>query len=163
MTGIQKYLRTGLRCVRSLSEGRESLLSLLREFTRQSGGSRLAFVSGILTSDGPGLASFHRRELLRYTGMLHRQLGIAIFCCQDVFSEDQEIFFTKNGTRYRDWLVFWRSVLASGYVTDIYFIPGWHRSEGARDEYRAALRNGLRIYEIEPVFPISRPLIIHPK
>lgn len=41
---------------------------------------------------------------------------------------------------------FWRDILESGHVTDIFMTPRWEQSKGAIDEHEAAKQLGIKIH-----------------
>lgn len=43
---------------------------------------------------------------------------------------------------------YWRDIIESGYITDIYMAPGWEGSNGAKSEFDSAKKKNLKIHYI---------------
>lgn len=110
---------------------------------------RMGYVSGIITSDGPEHQDRNIRILAEYTDRIRGLHPFPIFSATDVFND--EVFDRINATSLpvQSWFDFWRDVLNSGYVTDIFMTPRWEKSSGARDELETAEKLGLKVHYVE--------------
>lgn len=110
------------------------------------GQPRIGLVSGPITADGPANVSRNIHTLLRHARYLEEANGIPIVAAPYVFTESvyERIRVHEIAEpRFHD---FWRAVLRSGRVTDVYMVDGWDRSNGAMDEFRVASELGLAIH-----------------
>lgn len=131
----------------TLDEVRNGLIEVLG-FTRRRS-DKLGYAAGVITSDGPERQAANIARLIGWTDRLREQYDFPIFSATDVFSD--EVFERIEATRYPQlaWLDFWRVVLGSSHVTDIFMTPGWRRSKGATDEHETAEKNNIRIHDLD--------------
>lgn len=138
----------------SASSLQEVHLSLLEVFgavkTHPEG--RIGYVSGVITSDGPAQIEANLAKLARYTDRLRTMHNFPIFSATDIFTDDLYDRIKAASILTKDWLLFWRGVLSSGHVTDIFMTPGWERSHGAMDEHTVARELGLKIHLVSTLF-----------
>lgn len=76
-----------------------------------------------------------------------------MFSAIDVFSSEiyerlaeWKLPFNEREVKARS---FWRKILKSGHVTDIFMTPRWEKSKGATDEHKTAKEIGLKIHYIK--------------
>lgn len=148
---MKKEFVLALGEVKSLDEVRDALE---RVFAKVKNGrnSRLGYVSGIITSDGPNFIQQNLTKLDRYTDFLRQQQDFPVFSARDIFSD--ELFTRLNAYHLppKDWEKFWREILSFGHVTDVFMTPRWESSRGATDEYDTAKKLGLRLHLVEGIF-----------
>ncbi|MFA5933047.1 MAG: hypothetical protein WCV81_02125 [Microgenomates group bacterium] len=130
-------------------------LSQVLEEVRMSKSPRIGYVAGIITSDGSELIEKNIEILRLYTNLIRVQSGIPTFCASDVFGhglyerlEEMKLSYSEREPKFVN---FWRKVLTSGHVTDIFMTPGWTRSNGARDEHSLSKEINLRLFYINPL------------
>ncbi len=122
----------------------------------QGGITRIGYVAGIITSDGPEYFQANRKRLADYVKKLRKIHKFPMFSAIDVFSsevyerlKEWKLPFAEREMKVRS---FWRKILKSGHVTDIFMTPRWEKSKGASDEHRTAKKIGLKIHYIEEEF-----------
>lgn len=103
---------------------------------------KFAFVSGIISSEGPEFIKRNMAVLADFTDHVRGSSAAPTMSASDVFHEGLL-------GRYRDagiegWVIFWRKVIASGVGTLI-MTPRWESSYGARDEHGFALKSRITV------------------
>jgi hypothetical protein len=136
------------KTITTFEELTEVIIIILKD-SHQKANNQLGYVSGIITSDGPDYIKRNFKVLEKYTEKLRQTKNYPIFSATDIFHT--ELLSRLNGGILVDhhFLKFWREVLESGYVTDIYMTPGWERSVGAKDEYETAKNRSLKIHYLK--------------
>ncbi len=129
----------------SLSEVRNALIKALEEIKNTREITHIGYVSGIVSSDGIEYIKRNIQVLGQYTEKLKNIHKFPMFSAADVLSE--EIFLKIDGANLptQVWFDFWRNILETGYITDIFMTPGWEASLGAKDEYETAQKLGISI------------------
>lgn len=112
---------------------------------------RLGYVAGIIASDGPDNIQRNIQLLGESVERIQTHIEFPIFSAIDVFGEtglwDKYIpLFIERKITDEDFMSFWRNVIYSGFITDIFMAPGWERSNGASDEEKIARIAGLKVY-----------------
>lgn len=137
-----------LKLARNIDEVEAILLPLLKEWHHIHGS--LGFVSGTLFSDGPKFVQRNIQRLADYTSALRAQHPFPVFSGQDVLYNgrmdtlpESKLPYLERRTRM---LAFWKTVVTCGSITDIFMMPGWERSEGARDEHSSAQQMGMVVH-----------------
>lgn len=140
---MKEAIREQVRQATTLAEVGEGLLRVLVQE------KQVGYVAGIITSDGPEHIKDNIRRLGEWTERIREREGKPTFSAVDVF--DDALFARLNASALPQdsWWIFWRGVLGSGYVTDIYMTPRWQESTGARDEHETALKLGITIHYLE--------------
>ena len=106
----------------------------------------IGYVSGVVTSDGPEKVEENLERLCAITTQLRKVHIFPLFSPPDIFSKDVLFRVEQTGAQEGDFIQFWRSVLLSGYISDIFMTPRWQESRGATDERQAALQANLNIH-----------------
>lgn len=138
-----------LQTVTTLTEVRVGVVRCFEELKSGQNINQIGYVAGIITSDGREHIERNLRYLGEHTERIRQARTFPIFSAIDIFS--QEVFERTNGFSLPPemWLTFWRDVLGSGHVTDIFMTPRWETSRGAQDEHETAKKYGITIYYIE--------------
>ena len=134
----------------NLHQVRDSLLNLFQEIKNKKNNERIGYVAGIIFSEGLDRVKGNLQALSDHTEKIRQEKEFPIFSAIDVFYQGLferllEVKFPYDQRRAA-FLQFWREIVGSGYVTDIFMTPRWELSEGARDEYETAKRTGVVIY-----------------
>jgi hypothetical protein len=103
-------------------------------------------VAGIVTSDGPERIWENVAKLIERTEAISQEVDFPVFSSAWVFTSD--VFERINAESYPQeaWLEFWREVLGSSLITDVFMTQRWRESRGASDEEETARNLGLRIH-----------------
>ena len=138
-----------LALARTVDEVEVAVLTLLKE-KRRVQASKLGFVSGTLFSDGPEFVQRNIRRLAHYTSALRLKYSFPLFSGYDVLYNgrmdrlpESKLPYLERRTRM---LAFWKTIITCGSITDMFMMPGWERSEGARDEHRSAREMGMTVH-----------------
>jgi hypothetical protein len=119
--------------------GRE-LIALLNDIS--SGGRvKVGYVSGIITSDGKEHIDRNIALLKRNTSRIREAVDFPVFSAADIFHNESYDKF--DGIEEHEWYAFWKNILKSGYVAEIFMTPRWEHSAGAKDEFAAAGEAGI--------------------
>ena len=130
----------------TLDQVLDIVFSVLDKVKKDKPDMRIGYVSGIITSDGLDYMQKNMRELIIYTEEIQKRYNFPIFSATNVFQNKLLQKLESNGFRREDYIQFWREILSSGYITDIFMTPRWNHSQGSIDEYRTAERYGIRIH-----------------
>lgn len=133
--------------VSTVIEVEKSILKLLRK--RHAEHKRVGYVSGIITSDGPGKIAENSRKLYEHTENLRKKYDFPIFACTDIFTDEIFSKTSANNLTAVEWMAFWRNILNAGYITDVFMTPRWRESAGAKDEYETTRKLRLKIHYID--------------
>jgi hypothetical protein len=60
--------------------------------------------------------------------------------------EEMELVYEVREQHFQN---FWRGILGSGHVTDIFLTPRWKESRGATDEFQTATTLGIEVHDLE--------------
>lgn len=136
-----------------LSHVAEGLAKAFETVKSSSENERIGYVSGVITSDGDENMHSNIAILERYTRALHKKEGIPMFFSFDVFgngvySKIEEAQFERE-LREEHFRKFWKMIIGSGHITDMYMTPGWDRSRGANEEYDVAKKLGIKIHFVD--------------
>ena len=127
---------------------KEVVLMVLKDHA-DNGGGKIGYVAGIITSDGDEYMARNRLRLEQYTQEAREKVGFPIFSATDIFTDDlyekMKVHEMPRGDSEGLFQEFWRTILESGYITNIYMTPRWEKSMGATDEHKSALKVGLTI------------------
>ena len=132
----------------TLNEVYREVVRILRRVRSPNG--RLGYVAGIITTDGPEYIDRNFRILETYTKELQSLSPFPVFSATEIFHPNHrdylESVFVPD-----DFYKFWRSILSSGHVTDVFFAPRWNESAGALDEHIIAKTIGLSVHYLDPI------------
>ena len=135
--------------VRTLNHIHDGLVQLFAQIHVEKPGTRLGYVAGIITSDGPEKIWENIDHLEQHTHRLRAEHSWPIFSATDVFSRELFDRLDVGVAHPQEYQHFWRNVLGSGYVTDIFMTPRWEISKGAIDEFETATRLGLTTHFVD--------------
>lgn len=125
---------------------------LLSKVRQKSTEKRLGYVAGIITSDGKEHMQKNIDILAKHTEILKKKYGFPIFSAVDIFGngvyQKLEDFNQEEHLREKSFIEFWRKILSSGHITDIFMTPRWKESKGAIDEHETAKKLGLTIHYV---------------
>lgn len=147
---MHKNIGPALTSSTTLHHVKRNLVKLLKITKKKNGFTRIGYVAGVISSEGPKYFEMNRKRLVSYARKLREIHEFPIFSAVDVFSdniyaqlEEMALPFDEKEVKIRS---FWRKILKSGCVTDIFMTPRWERSKGASDEHRTAKQIGLKIH-----------------
>ena len=149
---MKEVIQKTIEACYTLQEVRDAVIQSCGKVTEQSPGIRIGYVAGIITGDGPEYIQTNREILMKFTEDTRRSVDFPIFSAIDVFSNS---VYTRLGglesieSEGHDFRKFWRDILESGRITDIFMTPRWEQSGGATDEHDTALALKLRIHYLE--------------
>ncbi|MEK9181108.1 MAG: DUF4406 domain-containing protein, partial [Patescibacteria group bacterium] len=127
----------------NLAEIKNIVVDILSRVRR--GGGRLGYVAGIIMSDGAEHMERNFKILEEHTFSVKEKHEIPVVSASEVFFPELLSRVLGKGVSRDDFELFWRSILASGHVTDMFMAPRWEQSRGARDEHDTAKKLGIRI------------------
>lgn len=146
---MHKSIVPVLRNSKNLNHVREELIKLFKS----SKNEKIGYVAGVIYSEGPKFAESNWKRLISHAERLRKIHKFPLFSATDVFPpeiysnlEEWELSFEERETKVRD---FWREILKTGHVTDVFMTPRWEKSKGATDEHKTAKQIGLRIHYVE--------------
>lgn len=149
---MRELIQEAIAGCATLDQVRDGLTSLLRKGREERGWMRVGLVSGVINSDGQEAVEQNIQTMIRYAEMLRNFLDFPIFCTPDVFAEvwerleERKLSFDQREEQFR---LFWRGILSSGCVTDLFMTPRWEASIGAKDEHETAQSLEITIHYIE--------------
>lgn len=146
---LHEEIKKSIEDAMSLSQIAKITTSILKKH-KNKGVNRIGYVAGIVTSGGEKRLQENINNLDRYTKRVRKKSKFPIFSSTDMFDERlvynlEELSLPPNEVEKKFW-EFWRIILKSGYITDIFMTPGWEISKGAQDEYNTAKKIGLTIH-----------------
>jgi hypothetical protein len=139
-----------------LSHVEAGLINVLHTVKKTGNHKKLGYVSGIITSDGPDKTEENIKILEKYTLAVRNRVDFPIFSGVDVF--DDRIYGQLEETEFEremqqnHFIKFWRNILRSGHITDIFMTPRWDESEGAKDEFDVANEQKIEVHYINEAF-----------
>lgn len=145
---MKEFLHPRLQTVRSFGELLPTVRGVLEKLTLE-GKKRIGYVSGIISSDGPDKIQENIERLKSFTDSVRSTHQFPVFSATDIFTE--QIYEACNNERkitQSEFIDFWRELLKSKLITDIFMTPRWDESEGATDEHLVAEQLGLNIHYI---------------
>ena len=143
---MKEIIQPRLKSVGSFGELFSIVCTTLQE-VKEKGQTRIGYVSGIISSDGPDKIQENIERLQRITEILRGNHKFPIFSATDIFTNEVYERCTKDSVLLNtDFIQFWRNLLGAGFVTDVFMTPRWEFSEGATDEHLVADELGLNIH-----------------
>lgn len=148
---MEKSIGPALQTAKNLDHVRKELLKKFK--ARRNKKTKIGYVAGIMYSEGPQFAQTNLRKLESHAKKLRKLHDFPMFTATDVFPpeiysnlEEWKLSFEEREEKVR---FFWREILKSGHITDVFMTPRWDKSKGATDEHETAKRIGLKIHYIE--------------
>jgi len=89
------------------------------------------------------------RILREHTEKIRKEKDFPIFSATDVMALETLIQIKAHKLVVKDFIKFWREILESGHVTDIFMTPRWNKSFGATDEHETAKKLGIKIHYLD--------------
>lgn len=150
---MKKELSQSFKEVSSLMGVKNELLVLFDKTKKEKNNTRIGYVAGIITSDGLEHMQRNIERLARNTEEIRQTVNFPLFSATEIFGNGVynkiSEFHVKEPERGELFINFWREILSSGYITDIYLTPRWDESKGARDEFETAKQQGLEIHYVK--------------
>lgn len=143
---MRQEIRESVKEATTLEQVKDQLLAVIIREKQARNITRVGYVAGIITSDGPDQVESNIRRLGEHTQRIRKREGILVFSAVDVFDDALFARLNAHTLPQESWWIFWREVLGSGHITDIYMTQRWQESTGARDEHETASRLGLVIH-----------------
>ena len=107
---------------------------------------QIGMASGSINADGPVYKKRNIKKLIAFTQFLEKRVSFPVFCASYFFTDNVYKHFERQNITYDDYMLFWRKILLSGIVTDLFMMSGWERSQGAQDEYETAKKCNIVIH-----------------
>ncbi len=149
-----------LEKVQNVDEVRAAVLTLLKEMREVRKFDRIGFVSGIIFSEGIQFKKRNLNRLSAYTQKLQKTNEYPIFSAVDIFYNG--LFERLPESKLPEikrrpiFFAFWKNIMESGYITDLFMTPRWEKSQGARDEIDKGKKIGMTIHYVEEDPDISK-------
>lgn len=150
---MHKDIGPSLKSAKTLHHVKRDLVKLFRITKKKSSIVKIGYVAGAITSDGPEYFQANRKRLADYVKKLRKIHKFPMFSAIDVFSseiyeklEEWKLPFNEREVKARS---FWRKILKSGHITDVFMTPRWEKSKGATDEHKTAKEIGLKIHYVQ--------------
>lgn len=120
-------------------------INKLKQASKKTADGKVGFVSGKIMSNGLILAFRNLRMIARYTGNVRKKVDFPVFSASDFLLDEalHSLYFGKKADQK-----YWKDIIESGYITDIFMTPGWEKSRGAVNEYKIAIDRKLKIHYI---------------
>ncbi|PIR96939.1 MAG: hypothetical protein COT91_04135 [Candidatus Doudnabacteria bacterium CG10_big_fil_rev_8_21_14_0_10_41_10] len=141
---MKDILYETLKDLETLEEIQEALLAELAK-ARESH-DRAGYVAGLISSQGYDKIDENLKILLDHTQALRLEHQFPVFSAPEVYVDGTLHRLIEKGYGQKDFFGFWRDVLGSGHITDLFMAPNWESSFGARDEHETAKSLGIRIH-----------------
>jgi len=144
VTEIHKEIQTSIQEATSLEQVKEGLLSFLFEEKLHNPDLKIAYVSGIITSDGPEHVERNIERLAWVTNEIRNEYPeYLVFSATDVFTNEVFERINAKDYPYHEWLAFWRKILTQSGISKVFMTPRWINSQGAWDEFKTAIKAGI--------------------
>lgn len=118
-----------------------SVCRIVRVVSGSEGG--FAFVSGMISSDGPKLIDRNMNILSESTDHVRGISPKPVTSASDIFHKELLAKFRETTTQ-EQWDLLWKNVLDSG-INQLIVIPRWNFSRGAKVEHDHAIRKGIPV------------------
>jgi len=149
-------LRYNVERAESLQDLYARVVTTLYVIRRDEPQSKIAFVSGIVTSDGVEHIEENLQRLRDYSLRIRQHKFIYAFSAGDVFPMELINKLLAQGSTNEDVTAFWESLFRQSLVTDMIFTPGYERSAGSQMEKRIAEELGLPMHYLDEKGIITR-------
>lgn len=144
---MRKKFEKALQTANSLHTIKHIVIAILGK-SKQFPSQRLGFVSGLISSDGLEHIERNRNILIQHTNVLETTCNFPFFCASDIFTVDLYKRLNRDTIPKEKFIEFWRDILKSRLITDVFMTPRWEKSDGATDEHETAKKLGLTIHYI---------------
>ncbi len=141
---MREIIRESVKEAGSLDQVRAGVIAVLVREKQKQG--KVGYVSGIITSDGPEHIQENVKILEQRTREIAAREQMPVFSAVDVFDDDLFARLKAETLPQSAWQKFWREILGSGQVTDIFMTQRWQVSTGSKDEHEAAMGNNLAVH-----------------
>ena len=135
----------------NLKHVEKAILEIFKEVKKDN--SKIGYVAGIVTSDGEENMMRNIKRLDELTEKLRKKSNFPVFSSVDIFGggiyDKIEDFHLEKPLREKAFINFWRILLKSGHITDIYMTPRWNKSKGAKDEHKTAKEVEIVIHYVD--------------
>ncbi len=142
------HLHHSIKIATTLTDISKSLILSFEQAKKEKNTIQIGYVSGIITSEGPEHIQRNILLLKTHAQRLREIHSFPIISAPDIFTSEVPIQIDSPNIPYQDWIQFWRDVLRSGYITDIFMTPRWEKSTGAKDEFQIANEEDMTIHYI---------------
>lgn len=150
---MRKIIKKAIKHSTNLHHVQDAMLGVFIQLKDKKPNQRIGYVAGIITSDGEENMQKNIDRLLTLTEKLREKVSFPVFSSVDIFGEGMygqiEDFHFERVQRERAFIKFWRILLKSGHITDVFMTPRWKESKGAKDEHRTALKQGITIHYVD--------------
>lgn len=143
----KEYLIQSVSDTFTLSEAEINFLDALKTLREKYPKTKIYYVIGTVTSDGPEHIDENLQILKKRSTLLGHEVDGIVFSAADIFNQKLFDRFNSNGAVNQDYLNFWEHILESKLITDIVRTPRWEKSMGASHENRIASRVGISIHD----------------
>ena len=123
----------------------KSVINVLKEEMEKSSDHIVNFVSGSVTSDGPKYIERNLKKLIQHTNSVAKQTNAPTFSANYVVDLFTQVRPKSDNTKPNR-LKFWKKIMESLVITDVYMAPGWEKSIGAIAEHKLAKKLKMRIH-----------------
>ena len=150
MTHMRIYLEEVTDSCATLEAVSEAVQGVFAEY--QQDGFAIGYVAGPVSCDGEEYIPRNLRQLVAARTSLMHGIGerAVLFTAPFVFTPDVYgrlgLFKLDRSVREAQLQRFWDGLLESGLINQLFFVPGWQRSPGARQEHHTATRLGIPLF-----------------
>jgi len=141
---MKTKLKLVLEKADSFNEAEKLLIAFLSDVRQTSG--RVGYVAGLVASEGVEHVSKNYQYLSNFAQEIQKNHNIPVFSCGDIFGNGLFEKLCQNGIDHEAFKLYWRKVIQSELITDIFMAPGWERSGGATDEHETAKKLKIKIH-----------------
>ncbi len=149
---MKQKIQNAIKNSTNLKHIEKAIMDLFLELKKEKSKQKIGYVAGIVTSDGEENMQRNIERLEKLTEKLREKLNFPIFSSVDIFGggiyDKIEDFHLERPLREKAFIKFWRVLLKSGHITDIYMTPRWDESKGAKDEHKTAKETGIEIHYV---------------
>lgn len=145
---MRDKLKKAVAKAQELHEVKKIVTELLESIKVENEMQRIGYVAGIITSDGNEHIERNIKKLIEHTENLRNQHDFPIFSAPDVITPEVFERIDAINIPSKTWQEFWRDLLTTGHITDIFMSPRWEKSNGAIDEHETAKRLNIKIHYI---------------
>jgi hypothetical protein len=138
---LKLMFRTETLKATNLTDVSIAVCRIVRVVSSREGG--FAFISGIISSDGPKLIDRNMEILSESTDHVREISPKPVTSASDIFHKELLAKFREN-TTHEQWDLLWKNVLDSG-ISQLIMTPRWDLSRGAKVEHDHAVMRGIQV------------------